>query len=43
MRALINAGIRHATVDSLVSWAQSAGFRLEAGAPGELDLVVSSA
>ncbi|TQO19038.1 hypothetical protein FB472_0570 [Rhodoglobus vestalii] len=43
LRALINAGIRHSTVDSLVSWAQSAGFRLEAGAPGELDLVVSSA
>ena len=42
-RALIRAGIHHATVDSLLEWAVGAGIRLERGAPGELDLVVSSA
>lgn len=40
-RAVIAAGVDHATVDGLVAWAAGAGIRLEAGAPGELDLVVS--
>ncbi|MBU1587447.1 MAG: peroxide stress protein YaaA [Actinobacteria bacterium] len=39
-RAVIAAGTDHATVESLVAWAAGAGIRLEAGAPGELDLVV---
>jgi len=39
-RALISAGVAHLTIDSLLSWAGGAGFRLERGAPGELDLVV---
>ena len=39
-RAVIAAGIEHATLESLVAWAATAGIRLEAGAPGELDLVV---
>ena len=39
-RAVIAAGIDHGTVDELVEWAASAGIRLEAGAPGELVLVV---
>lgn len=39
-RALISAGITHSTVESLMAWSRSAGFRLEHGAPGELDLVV---
>ena len=39
-RAVIAAGIDHGTVDELVAWAASAGIRLEAGAPGELELVV---
>ncbi|QAV69104.1 peroxide stress protein YaaA [Salinibacterium sp. UTAS2018] len=42
-RALVRAGIRHESVDSLVAWAGDAGFRLEHGAPGELDLVVDNA
>ena len=42
-RALINAGIEHSTVESLMAWARGAGFRLEHGAPGELDLVVPNA
>ena len=39
-RAVIAAGVDHATVDELVAWAAGAGIRLEEGAPGELDLVV---
>jgi cytoplasmic iron level regulating protein YaaA (DUF328/UPF0246 family) len=39
-RAVIAAGIDHESVESLVAWAAAAGIRLEAGAPGELDLVV---
>ena len=39
-RAVIAAGLDHATLESLVAWAATAGIRLEAGAPGELDLVV---
>lgn len=42
-RALISAGIKHDTVDSLMSWSNGAGFRLEHGAAGEIDLVVSGA
>ncbi|MBH0131464.1 YaaA family protein [Salinibacterium sp. NK8237] len=42
-RALISAGIDHESADSLVAWANSAGFRLESGADGELDLVVKNA
>lgn len=39
-RAVISAGVDHATADDLVSWAAGVGIRLEEGAPGELDLVV---
>lgn len=39
-RAVIAAGVDHGTVDELMEWAASAGIRLEAGAPGELDLVL---
>jgi cytoplasmic iron level regulating protein YaaA (DUF328/UPF0246 family) len=39
-RAVIAAGVDHGSVGELVSWAAGAGIRLEAGAPGELDLVV---
>ena len=39
-RAVIAAGIEHASVDELVAWAAGEGIRLEAGAPGELDLVL---
>ena len=39
-RELVRAGITHATVESLVSWAADRGIRLERGAEGELDLVV---
>ena len=39
-RAVIAAGIDHAGADQLVAWATGAGIRLEAGAPGELDLVL---
>jgi len=42
-RALISAGVRHTSTESLISWARGAGFRLEPGAPGELDLVVANA
>ncbi|MBH0055185.1 MULTISPECIES: YaaA family protein [unclassified Salinibacterium] len=42
-RALIRAGIDHNSIDSLLTWANGAGFRLEHGAPGELDLVVENA
>jgi uncharacterized protein len=40
MRALALARRDFSTVDELVAWAIDAGIRLEAGAPGELDLVV---
>lgn len=39
-RALIAAGIDHPTLDSLLEWAAGSGWRLEPGAPGELDLIV---
>jgi cytoplasmic iron level regulating protein YaaA (DUF328/UPF0246 family) len=41
-RRLLLAGIDHPDVASLLRWADSAGIRLEPGAPGELDLVVSA-
>lgn len=41
-RALIASGIVHSTPESLMDWAPTAGFRLERGAPGELDLVVEA-
>lgn len=39
VRAVIEGGVDHDTVDSLLEWATGRGIRLEAGAPGELDLV----
>ncbi|MGV8859396.1 YaaA family protein [Rhodoglobus sp.] len=42
-RAVISAGIHHSTVESLMEWARGAGFQLERGEPGELDLVVAAA
>jgi cytoplasmic iron level regulating protein YaaA (DUF328/UPF0246 family) len=39
-RALLTAGIDHGSPDDLLAWASTAGWRLETGAPGELDLVV---
>jgi cytoplasmic iron level regulating protein YaaA (DUF328/UPF0246 family) len=39
-RAVIQAGLDHDSVESLLAWAGSSGIRLERGAPGELDLVV---
>ncbi len=38
-RAVIEAGIEHPGVDSLVEWCRGVGIRLEPGAPGELDLI----
>ena len=40
VRRLVEAGIDHPDVASLLAWAGSAGIRLEPGAAGELDLVV---
>jgi hypothetical protein len=40
VRLVLEAGIVHADVTSLLSWAVDAGVRLERGAPGELDLIV---
>ena len=39
-RALVKSHRDFATVDELLSWAPSAGFTLQHGAPGELELVV---
>lgn len=39
-RQLLEAGIDHADVDGLLSWARDRGIRLDRGAPGELELVV---
>ncbi len=39
-RALVQSGIVHHDVDSLLAWASAQGIRLEPGAAGELDLVV---
>ena len=40
VRALATAGGDHDSVESLLSWASSAGLPLTAGAPGELELAV---
>jgi cytoplasmic iron level regulating protein YaaA (DUF328/UPF0246 family) len=40
VRQLLLAGVDHADVASLLTWADAAGIRLEQGATGELDLVV---
>ena len=40
-RAVIEAGVVHPDEQSLFAWAARAGLRLEPGAPGEIDLVVS--
>lgn len=40
LRSVLTSGIDHDTVDGLLTWAKTAGVRLESGAPGELDLVV---
>lgn len=39
-RSLLEAGVDHPTADDLLAWAAGAGWRLEGGAAGELDLVV---
>lgn len=39
-RALLLAGVDLPDVDALLAWAEADDFRLEPGAPGELDLVV---
>jgi hypothetical protein len=39
-RAVIESGIDHGSVDSLLEWAAARDIRLSHGAPGELDLVV---
>ena len=39
-RRLLEAGIDHADVDSLLSWARAHDIRLDRGMPGELELVV---
>lgn len=39
-RAVLLAGVDHPNADSLLAWADSAGVRLERGAPTELVLVV---
>ncbi len=40
VRSIVDAGLDHDTVDSLLTWAVTRGIRLERGAPGELELVV---
>jgi cytoplasmic iron level regulating protein YaaA (DUF328/UPF0246 family) len=42
VRALLGAGRDLSSAEELVAWGESAGIRLEEGAPGELDLVVVS-
>ncbi len=39
VRAFVEAGVDHDTVDSLVDWAVARGIRLEPGSDGVLDLV----
>ena len=39
-RAIVGNGQAFASADDLLDWAPSAGFRLQPGAPGELELVV---
>ncbi|MGV8968989.1 MAG: YaaA family protein [Microbacteriaceae bacterium] len=40
VRALAQSGLNHVDVASLISWAQTAGIRLEHGKQGELELYV---
>jgi uncharacterized protein len=40
VRALLDAGIDHADVDSLLSWTAGTGLRLRRSGPAELELVV---
>lgn len=40
VRAILEAGIDHGGVGSLLDWAEATGIRLTAGAAGELDLIV---
>ncbi len=40
VRRIVQAGVDHADVGSLLTWAAATGIRLEPGAAGELDLVV---
>lgn len=40
VRALLESGIDHDDVESLVAWARGAAIRLETGEPGELRLVL---
>lgn len=40
VRRLVQAGIDHPDVESLLAWSTGAGIRLDRGAPGELDLIV---
>ncbi|MEO8093834.1 MAG: peroxide stress protein YaaA [Pseudolysinimonas sp.] len=40
VRALLQSGDVHASVDALLAWARTAGVHLEPGASGELDLLV---
>ncbi len=40
-RAVIEGGIDHDTVDSLMEWAAGRGINLDRGAPGELELVLT--
>lgn len=42
VRSLLLAGVDHPDADSLLGWARHAGIRLEPGAAGELDLVVTA-
>lgn len=42
VRALVDTARVHSSADALCDWAKSAGFRLEEGAAGELDLIVES-
>jgi cytoplasmic iron level regulating protein YaaA (DUF328/UPF0246 family) len=39
VRRLLEAGVDHPDLGSLLAWTADAGIRLEPGAPGELDLV----
>ena len=40
VRRMLDAGVDHPDLGSLLEWAQASGIRLEHGTPGELDLVV---
>src|SRR5690606_24914834 len=42
VRALVQSGIDHPNVDSLLRWAADSGIALEPGADGELELTVAN-